>query len=111
MIRRPPRSTLFPYTTLFRSIVAQRLGTEAIPAGPRRRIDAGAIGSLVACDPLRLLAADDAKTVATLDVIRDRFMLGDAFYQAISHTGLGTYLTMQIAAIELAAGDRRALGR
>src|SRR5258708_29051950 len=24
MIRRPPRSTLFPYTTLFRSVVAQR---------------------------------------------------------------------------------------
>src|SRR2546422_2196468 len=26
MIRRPPRSTLFPYTTLFRSPLAQRLG-------------------------------------------------------------------------------------
>src|SRR2546430_12226761 len=25
MIRRPPRSTLFPYTTLFRSIMAQHL--------------------------------------------------------------------------------------
>src|SRR5258707_6000908 len=25
MIRRPPRSTLFPYTTLFRSFVSQRL--------------------------------------------------------------------------------------
>src|SRR2546422_5157155 len=25
MIRRPPRSTLFPYTTLFRSLVAQLL--------------------------------------------------------------------------------------
>src|SRR3712207_7588515 len=25
MIRRPPRSTLFPYTTLFRSLVAGRL--------------------------------------------------------------------------------------
>src|SRR5256885_10775849 len=25
MIRRPPRSTLFPYTTLFRSIVAQTI--------------------------------------------------------------------------------------
>src|SRR5438309_5537298 len=25
MIRRPPRSTLFPYTTLFRSLVARRL--------------------------------------------------------------------------------------
>src|SRR5258707_11503155 len=24
MIRRPPRSTLFPYTTLFRSLIAQR---------------------------------------------------------------------------------------
>src|SRR2546422_7227780 len=24
MIRRPPRSTLFPYTTLFRSVIAQR---------------------------------------------------------------------------------------
>src|SRR5256885_4951740 len=34
MIRRPPRSTLFPYTTLFRSVVggdraAQRLGPQA----------------------------------------------------------------------------------
>src|SRR3712207_7294675 len=26
MIRRPPRSTLFPYTTLFRSDVAQEVG-------------------------------------------------------------------------------------
>src|SRR5258708_15125077 len=25
MIRRPPRSTLFPYTTLFRSLVVQRI--------------------------------------------------------------------------------------
>src|SRR2546430_12594410 len=38
MIRRPPRSTLFPYTTLFRS----RLGTPGPPArpetpGPRAR--------------------------------------------------------------------------
>src|SRR3712207_2069939 len=29
MIRRPPRSTLFPYTTLFRSEVARRFGPEA----------------------------------------------------------------------------------
>src|SRR3712207_1235132 len=27
MIRRPPRSTLFPYTTLFRSIMTSNLGT------------------------------------------------------------------------------------
>src|SRR3712207_9317417 len=29
MIRRPPRSTLFPYTTLFRSAGALELGVEA----------------------------------------------------------------------------------
>src|SRR2546425_12301695 len=32
MIRRPPRSTLFPYTTLFRSQVVQRLGAEQASA-------------------------------------------------------------------------------
>src|SRR2546422_6852388 len=34
MIRRPPRSTLFPYTTLFRSPIDWRGG---LHAGPRRR--------------------------------------------------------------------------
>src|SRR2546425_1783447 len=33
MIRRPPRSTLFPYTTLFRS---QHLGGDGAPAGAHR---------------------------------------------------------------------------
>src|SRR3712207_8562946 len=52
MIRRPPRSTLFPYTTLFRSAVAARRGvpTEHGRAprghecadGARRAIDEGA---------------------------------------------------------------------
>src|SRR3712207_8544963 len=32
MIRRPPRSTLFPYTTLFRSVGRQRLVAEDQPA-------------------------------------------------------------------------------
>src|SRR3712207_9362951 len=35
MIRRPPRSTLFPYTTLFRSGTPPRRGA-ARPARPRR---------------------------------------------------------------------------
>src|SRR5258708_37846317 len=38
MIRRPPRSTLFPYTTLFRS---QRAGGCVLP-GPGRRQGTGA---------------------------------------------------------------------
>ena len=92
---------------------ADRLGTSAIPAGPRRRIDPGLIGSLAACWPLGLLPADDKRIAATADVLRDRFTLADgrAFFQGISHTGLGTYLTMQLAAVELAAGDPRCLDR
>jgi hypothetical protein len=92
-------------------LVAARIGTAAMPAGPRRRIDPGAIGSLVSCFPLQLLAADDPRIVATADAIRERFSLGNAFYQGISHTGLGTYLTLQLAFVELEAGDRRALDR
>src|SRR3712207_7403512 len=38
MIRRPPRSTLFPYTTLFRSLPRAEGGLERRPAGgPRDR--------------------------------------------------------------------------
>src|SRR3712207_8119143 len=33
MIRRPPRSTLFPYTTLFRSRGQRRGGGESLPRG------------------------------------------------------------------------------
>ena len=92
-------------------LVAERLGTRVIPAGPRRRIDPGIIGSLVACSPLRLMGADDPAIAATLDYAREHFCLDRAFFQGISHTGLGTYLTLQLAFIELEAGDRRALER
>src|SRR2546429_1040969 len=39
MIRRPPRSTLFPYTTLFRSCAGEEVGDDGVdgdsPAGDR----------------------------------------------------------------------------
>src|SRR3989442_10506307 len=38
MIRRPPRSTLFPYTTLFRSISHLTRALEHHIAQPRRRV-------------------------------------------------------------------------
>src|SRR5687767_15737096 len=45
MIRRPPRSTLFPYTTLFRSIHEQALralpGADLRPAGQRGLLGGG----------------------------------------------------------------------
>jgi hypothetical protein len=82
-----------------------------LPAGPNRRVDAGMIGSLVSCYPLGLLDADDPRVERTVELIRDHFMLGPAFYQAIAHTGLGTYLTLQLAFVELLAGDAVAWDR
>src|SRR5256885_16923011 len=59
MIRRPPRSTLFPYTTLFRSLVdagtepCRRrktfLGGEAPPAAPRAALRGQIVGRVLAC--------------------------------------------------------------
>src|SRR2546422_6653601 len=37
MIRRPPRSTLFPYTTLFRSITFRRWAFRSSPGGNSAR--------------------------------------------------------------------------
>src|SRR2546426_8951684 len=64
MIRRPPRSTLFPYTTLFRSVSAVRSGvierpSSAVlpPPGPRPRF--GGVGRVMLF--LRLLLGDENK--------------------------------------------------
>src|SRR3712207_8456262 len=71
MIRRPPRSTLFPYTTLFRSVLRPRHGADlargrltrdwqariGADAGPRwRRAHRGRGG------PRELLARQDRKS-------------------------------------------------
>src|SRR5256885_16165631 len=44
MIRRPPRSTLFPYTTLFRSAVRQRI-EGWLPTAPSPLAEATATGA------------------------------------------------------------------
>jgi hypothetical protein len=82
-----------------------------LPAGPTRGIDAGMIGSLVSCYPLELLDADDPLVAGTVALIRERFTIGPAFFQAIAHTGLGTYLTLQLAFVELLSGDQVAWQR
>ena len=51
MIRRPPRSTLFPYTTLFRSTGRRRHGGGVVPVdknGRAAREAAGRLGCLLA---------------------------------------------------------------
>src|SRR5258708_29817732 len=46
MIRRPPRSTLFPYTTLFRSAVRLKYDVASIGRPARRIVAAGIVGEL-----------------------------------------------------------------
>src|SRR5256885_8800962 len=46
MIRRPPRSTLFPYTTLFRSVPKHNLGTSAAELDLCKRLVSRRYGAL-----------------------------------------------------------------
>src|SRR5256884_1170060 len=69
MIRRPPRSTLFPYTTLFRSIVAdfiQWAKAQGIPVGPGRGSGAGSLVAyaltITDLDPIRFGLLDRKST-------------------------------------------------
>src|SRR5256885_3223441 len=62
MIRRPPRSTLFPYTTLFRSRRNVKCGSGQVLAGVGRGCVAGADGSQAALERLGL-AGDERRVV------------------------------------------------
>src|SRR2546427_13073922 len=53
MIRRPPRSTLFPYTTLFRSRVLARDPRGTVRSGLRPLPDAGPLPPRGAPDPVQ----------------------------------------------------------
>src|SRR5258708_28365024 len=66
MIRRPPRSTLFPYTTLFRSIINLR--------HPGYRCPFSGIGQDVGQRPARLLGAWRACRVAHGDQHHGQFV-------------------------------------
>src|SRR3712207_8447519 len=61
MIRRPPRSTLFPYTTLFRSTRVLAVGSNVAPARIAVTLLNGASGflDLASSSPERLVRAID----------------------------------------------------
>src|SRR5438874_9821893 len=65
MIPRPPRSTLFPYTTLFRSVVYADVDPVAVAHS--RAILAGNPGTAIIhadlCEPKRILADEDRAAV------------------------------------------------
>src|SRR3712207_1332202 len=75
MIRRPPRSTLFPYTTLFRSVVAQALGME-LHFQPTIRIFGEQFGiAVLTRHPSRLVRSGRLPTMSNGPVLEKRCAL------------------------------------
>lgn len=77
----------------------------AIPAAPYRRMDAGAIGSIVVDYPLQLWDAGDSRVIATANFLHDECFFKDAFFQDMIHSGMNAYLTIHLAQVYLRAGD------
>lgn len=78
-----------------------------IPASPHRRIDAGAVGSLVADYPLQLYPPAAPRIMATVEALLRRCFLHGGFFQDMIHSGINAYLTLDIAQTLLRAGDAR----
>src|SRR2546430_13665538 len=84
MIRRPPRSTLFPYTTLFRSLPAGRLYIQPLIGREdaihhEGEVVAGKRGSSRACTTLGRMEGEDAKAPPDLRLAeRDGFAFAES---------------------------------
>lgn len=77
----------------------------AIPASPYRRMDAGAVGSIVADYPLQLFRAADERIVKTVDFLWHRCRVDGGFFQDMIHSGINAYLTLHLAQVCLRSGQ------
>jgi hypothetical protein len=80
----------------------------AIPAAPDRRMDSGAVGSLIADYPLQLFPPGDAGVLKTVEWLLAHSLVGGGFFQNMIHSGINAYLTLHVAQVLLRAGDARA---
>jgi hypothetical protein len=78
---------------------------DAIPAAPTRRMDSGAIGSLVADYPLQHFPPGDQRIMRTADFLRDHSSHAGGFFQHMIHSGINAYLTLHLAQVRLRAGE------
>jgi hypothetical protein len=95
--------------TIFKSIAAipEAIRGGAIPASPYRRMDAGAVGSLVADYPLQITAPGDGRIIKTAEFLLANCFHAGGFFQDIVHSGINPYLTLCIAQTFLRNGDLR----
>src|SRR3712207_8945311 len=100
MIRRPPRSTLFPYTTLFRSgFVGLVADNVTMPFLPGRPLDPQ---NPTAADRYPLALAGQAQLITSWDEFRTRFgdqvedgnrILANAIYGFFNNGGTRCWVT------------------
>ena len=81
----------------------------AISASPYRRMDAGAVGSLVADYPLQLFSPGDERLMKTVEYLLKHSSFEGGFFQNMIHSGVNAYLTLHVAQVLLRAGNSRAL--
>src|SRR5260221_12155779 len=99
MIRRPPRSTLFPYTTLFRSLPNVR--PEAVLDAP-----IGALRMIPKLVPLILLGAGTSYMIGSFDTLWPLYM---TYRGASTLAGGISFVALPVPATPLSAPGR-ALG-
>jgi len=87
--------------------VEERLKRLAIPASPYRRLDTGAIGSLAASYPLRVLKQNDPRILDTADFLIKNCLVHGGFFHDMTHSGINPYLTLHLAQVFLREGDPR----
>jgi len=87
---------------------SQRRFPGAIPASPKRRMDSGAVGNLVADYPLQLFPPGDERILRTANYLRDHSSHRGGFFQNMIHSGINPYLTLHLAQVRLRAGDPEA---
>ena len=90
--------------------VDERLIRPAIPASPYRRMDTGAIGSLIASYPLRVFEPNDPRVLDTADFLMKNCLVHGGFFHDMTHSGINPYLTLHLAQVLLRAGDPRYFG-
>lgn len=88
-------------------LTAARRDRPGIPASPYRRMDGGAIGSIVASYPLQLYPANERRLLDTADFLLNKCFVDGGFFQDMIHSGINVYLTLHIAQVFLRAGDMR----
>ncbi|WP_105104574.1 hypothetical protein [Microbulbifer pacificus] len=88
---------------------AARLKRPAMPASPKRRLDAGAIGSIAAGYPLKLYPENDPRLLDLVEFLQEKCFVSGGFFQDMIHSGINAYLTIHVAQVLLRAGDPRCI--